>query len=54
MLHSGIAARHQRIIRRRPKRSIIRESASAPSEDTDIHANRRAIPAPSRLKLLPI
>jgi len=53
-LHSGIAARHQRIMRRRPKRSIIRESASAPSEDTDIHANRRAIPAPSRLKLLPI
>ncbi len=41
-------------IRRRPSRSIIRESASAPIAEIEIHANRVAIPDSPRLKLLAI
>ena len=54
MLQTGIAATHHRIMRRRPCLSIIRESASAPRAESEIHANRRAMAAPSRLKLVPI
>ena len=49
--HSGVAMRLHVMMRRRPIRSAIRDTHSTPNASTAIHANMRAIPDWSRLKL---
>src|SRR3984957_9656360 len=51
---SEVPAMHTSSIRRRPNRSIIRESPSAKIAENEIHANRLAIPDSPRLKLFAI